>query len=561
MRSPTAPSPSPERPIGPSRRRFLRTCAVGAAGLAAPRMLRARAPSENRPNIVLILADDMGYSDLGCFGSEIRTPHIDSLAARGVRFTQFYNCAVCCPTRSSLLTGLFPHQAGVGWMVLNGSDSRPPGPYQGFLNDRCVTLAEVLRSAGYRTYMSGKWHVGENRPHWPVDRGFDRSFSLISGAANYFDITKDYLPGTIRQMALDGEPYHPPKHGFYMTDAFTEHAVDFLGQASRLPDPFFLYLAYTAPHFPLHAPADAIARCRGRFREGWDVLRARRFERQKRLGIVAGDAVLSPRYPSVPSWDSIADPELEQRRMEVYAAQVERMDSGVGRVLAQLRAIGAEDNTLVVFLSDNGAEGLAELARFRAPELNRPPYLGGVESFDSYGSGWANVSDTPLRKFKACLEEGGISTGLIAAGAGVGGAPGSICRTAGHIIDLMPTFADFGRAIYPDRFRGRNVLPMEGVSLRPLFEGGSIRREQPFAWEWEGQRAITDGKWKLLGGEDAPWALYDLEQDRAETRDLAASAPGRVRDMAVQYDRWALRCGVRPWKETGHTLTNVPGVG
>ena len=546
---------------GIDRREFLRSLGVGAAAAATPGYLRGAAGGGRRPNIVLILADDMGYSDIGCFGSEIRTPNIDSLAARGLRFTQFYNGAVCCPTRAALLTGLYSHQAGMGWMTQNGADTRPHGPYQGFLNDRCVTLAEVLRSAGYRTLMSGKWHVGENRPHWPVDRGFDRSFGLISGAANYFDITKDYLPHTVRQMALDGAPYHPPRTGFYMTDAIADRSVEFLAEAAEKPDPFFLYLPFTAPHFPLHAPEAAIAKCHGRYHQGWDVMRQARFERQRALGIVAPDAVLSPRDSEVTPWDQTPERDFAERRMEIYAAQIEKMDAGIGRVLAELRRSGREEDTWIFFLSDNGAEGSDTLARFRPEKFNRPPYLGGPESFLSYGVGWSNMSDTPMRKFKTWLEEGGISTPLIAAGPGLGKPGGSLCHEPGHIVDLMATFTELAGAEYPRRFQGREILPLEGVSLVPMLRGGRSRRKRPICWELEGQYALRDGNWKILGREDKPWALYDLATDRAELHDLSAAQPERLRTMVAAYAEWKERCGVLSWKATKPHLTNVPGVG
>ena len=328
-----------------------RTFLAQSAGLLAARN------TERRPNIVLIMADDMGFSDIGCYGSEIRTPNLDGLAARGIRFTQFYNTARCCPTRSSLLTGLYAHQAGVGHMV---SDRGFPA-YQGYLNDRSVTIAEALRPAGYTTLMAGKWHVGEDRPHWPVDRGFDRYFGLISGGSNYFRLD----PG--RQMALDNQPYTPPAEGFYMTDAFTDHALGFLDQAAAKTQPFFLYLAYTAPHWPLHALPEDIARYRGRYRMGWDALRIARHRRMIELGLVDRRWPLTPRDSRAPAWGEITDQEMRDLRMAVYAAQIYRMDQNIGRVLERLRAIGAEENTLVLFLADNG--GCAEEVNRGAPAL------------------------------------------------------------------------------------------------------------------------------------------------------------------------------------------------
>jgi len=514
-----------------------------------------------KPNIVLIMADDLGFSDIGCYGAEIRTPNIDSLAARGVRFTQFYNNGVCCPTRASLLTGLYPHEAGVGWMVAHGGDTRPPGPYQGYLNGACLTMAEVLKGAGYRTLMSGKWHVGESRPHWPVDRGFDRYFGLISGASNYFDITLDYVPGvTKRQMALDAEPYHPPREGFYMTDAIADHAVEFLAETEGGQEPFFLYVAFTAPHAPLHAPPEAVAKTRGHYRRGWDVLRQERFGRQVAIGLLPPGSVLSPRDSGVPAWDEVEEKENEDLKMAIYAAQIEKMDTCIGRVLAELRRIGRERDTVVVFLSDNGGDGDGQYDRFRSRELNRSPYLGGPKSFQSYGRGWGNLSDTPFRKFKSWLNEGGIAAPLIIAGLGGKVAAGSMSHETGHIIDLMATFVDISGAKYPSRFQDRAILPMEGVSLVPSLRGEELSRTQPIFWELEGRRAMRDGRWKLLGSEDAPWELYDLSVDRGELNNLAASHPDRVRTMAVQYQDWMNRCNVKSWKEVSPHLTNVPGI-
>ncbi|HUR59946.1 MAG TPA: arylsulfatase [Opitutaceae bacterium] len=516
------------------------------------------AEARARPNILLILADDLGYSDIGAFGSEIRTPHLDALAARGVRFTDFYNGTVCCPSRAAMLTGLYAQQAGVGWLVAHGADARPPGPYQGYLNDRCVTVAEVLHDAGYRTLMSGKWHVGESRPHWPVDRGFDHSFALISGAANYFDLSKDYEPHVKRQMAIDDRAYTPPATGFYMTDAIAEHATEFVAQTARDSQPFFLYLAFTAPHFPLHAPAEDIARNRGRYRAGWDALRAARFGRLKQLGIVAKDVALGPRDPDVPPWDQVKDPELEDLKMAIYAAQIERMDAGIGRVLAALRKAGKEENTLIFFTADNGGCA-SDLSRFREARLNRPPFLGGPESYEAYGRGWANASNTPFRKYKTWLHEGGISGPLIVAGPGVGPA-NTIRREPLHMIDLMATFVEVARATYPTRRGGYAILPLEGESFASALRGGSWGRRRPLFWEFEGHRAMRDGAWKLLGREGQPWQLYDLARDRGEANDLAAEHPDRVRSMAARVEAWAQRSDVQPWAEVGPTLQNIPGL-
>lgn len=522
------------------------TC-LGLVGVAEP-----------RPNIVLIMADDLGFSDLGCYGAEIPTPNLDALAAEGVRFTQFYNGAVCCPSRAALLTGLHPHQAGMGWMTSHGADIRPRGAYQGYLNDRSVTLGEVLRSAGYQTFLSGKWHAGESRPHWPVDRGFDRSFALISGASNYFDLTKDYLPaGEVRTMAVDDRVYHPPADDFYITDAFTDAAINFVGSAGE--NPFFLYLAYTAPHFPLHASRAAIARHRGRYLEGWDRIRQRRYENLRSRGILGPQTALAPRDSAVPAWPDVAEPELMDERMAIYAAQVALMDEGIGRLMNKLRALGIRERTLVIFLSDNGGAA-ANLERFRAPHLNRPPHLGGPNSFDAYGKGWANVSNTPFREFKGTLYEGGIAAPLIIAGPGVKLPVGSLCHEPGHLIDFMPTLAELAGVAYPQSVEGRRILPMQGRSLLPALRGEAARESRALFWELEGQYAVREGDWKLIGGEQRPWQLFDLASDRGETSDLASAHPEVVQRLAGAHAAWMQRCGVEPWSKVSRGLQNIRGI-
>ena len=555
----------PRRGRGVHARGFVRCIlpafAVFLCGLTVPPSAAA-APSA-RPNIILMMADDLGYSDLGCYGSEIATPNLDALAARGVRFTQFYNGAVCCPTRAALLTGLYSHQAGVGWMVNHGEDSRPPGPYQGYLNARCVTLAEVLRGAGYRTLMSGKWHVGESRPHWPVDRGFDRYFGLISGAANYFDPRKTLRASVVRQVVLDDQLFEAPREGFYMTDAIADHAISFLAETGREPRPFFLYVPFTAPHTPLHAKPEDIARHRGRYRIGWDALRVERFRRMQAMGILDEAAQLSPRETGVTPWTEEQEPDLQDLKMAIYAAQVESMDRSIGRILAQLRAIGKERETLIIFLSDNGGSSSENISD-RASHLNRSPYLGGPESYESYGRSWGQASNTPYRKFKVWTHEGGIITPLIAVWPGVVTNEGGLCRVPAHIIDLMATFVDISGAAYPKRIGDQEILPMEGISLAPLLRGGAGPRanptawEKPICWEYQGNRAVRNGRWKLVAEEGQPWELYDLGRDPTELHNLAAAEPERVQALTRQYEAWAQRCGVAPWNEISGNLTNLP---
>ena len=490
-----------------------------------------------RPNIVLIMVDDMGWSDIGCYGSEIRTPNIDRLAREGTRFTQFYNTARCCPSRAALLTGLYPHQTGVGHMVADYGDPA----YRGFLNDRCVTAGEALRQAGYATYMSGKWHVGAEPAHWPRQRGFDRYFGLISGASNYWRLDSN------RRMALDDQPYTPPDDGsFYMTDAFTDYAVNYIEEhrtGERRGDPFFLYLAYTAPHWPLHAHESDIARYRGTYDQGWDVLRLQRHERQKRMGLVDPQWDLSPRDPKAAAWDSLDDAQKAEfaHRMAVYAAQVDRMDQGVGRVLAALEQQGILENTIVLFLSDNG--GCHE-------EIDRGVAgvpAGGADSFASYGLPWANASNTPLRLFKTYVHEGGIASPLIARGPGV--KPGVVRHDVGHVIDLLPTCLDLAGAAFPETYEGRQITPVEGRSLAPLLGGGRRDEHEAIYWEHEGNRAMRRGDMKLVSAHGGEWELYDLHADRTETRNLARQQPDVVADMQADYQQWASRVGVQPWPE------------
>jgi arylsulfatase A-like enzyme len=483
-----------------------------------------------RPNTIVILADDLGFSDLGCYGSEIRTPHLDRMAREGIRFTNFYNTARCCPTRASLLTGLYPHQAGVGHMDAD----RGLSSYQGFLNDRCVTIAEALGRRGYRTYMSGKWHIGFERGHWPLDRGFDRYFGLISGACNYFRL------GPGRQMALDNESYTPPAEGFYMTDAFTDHAVSYIRENGRGAAPFFLYVAYTAPHFPLHALPEDIARYRGRYLIGWDELRQRRYKRLIELGLIDSDWRLSPRNEEVPAWEDVADKEAWDLKMAVYAAQIDRMDQGIGEILRALDDMGIEDNTLVMFLSDNGGAAAAiDAGKPGAP-------AGDPDSYMSYHRPWANASDTPFRLFKQWVHEGGISTPCIVRWPAVIKDGGRITHEVAHVIDIMATCLDVAGVEYPSSYHGTRTTPLEGVSVAPVLRGVPWKGHDYLFWEHVGHRAVRHGKWKLVAERGREWELYDLQADRSELENLAAEKPDRVKELAGQYRRWAERCGVVP---------------
>jgi arylsulfatase len=519
---------------------------LGALGLSLP------AHAAERPNIVVILADDMGYSDIGSFGGEISTPNLDNLAKNGVRFTQFYNTARCCPTRASLLTGLYPHQAGVGHMndARTDAQGQPLPGYSGHLNDNCVTIAETLKGAGYFTALTGKWHVGQNFGVIPTGRGFDRA--LHSGGGFYFSDSPR------ARLFLNGKSVGrrdaPLPQQWYSTDLWTDYGLKFVDEAKKAKKPFFLYVGENAPHFPLQAPAADIARWRGKFkREGWDKLRAARYGRQLRSGIIDKKWPLSPRPAAVPAWDSLS---AEQRDrfdniMATYAAVVEHMDTAIGRLVNGLKARGELDNTLILFMSDNG--GNAESGVNGRLEGAHP---GDAQSTVYVGQSWATLNNTPFVRYKHYTDEGGIATPLIAHWPkGIAKSRnGAIEKQPGHLIDIMATCVDIGKAQYPRQFHNKPIKPMEGISLRPAFAGQPLKRTQPLFFEHESNRAIRDGDWKLVALENQPWRLYNLVQDRTEQRDLAAAQPQKVKALAAKWDAWAARANVLPlggWRGAG----------
>jgi arylsulfatase A-like enzyme len=517
--------------------------AIGIAGL----IVTACSTSGNvqKPNIILIMADDMGYSDIGCFGSEIRTPNLDRLASQGIRFTQFYNASRSCPTRASLLTGLYQHQAGVGDMVGNlGYTS-----YQGFLNEECVTLAEALKYNGYNTYMSGKWHVGGRPEVHPLKRGFDRYFGLIDGAGSYYKpIAYRENMSPVRWM-LDNEDFFPPDTGFYFTDAVGDYALSFLEEETGKEEPFFLYMAFTAPHWPLHALPEDIEKYRGKYMKGWDNLRQERYNRMLELGIIDPSTRLSPRDEASPDWNLLTEDEKEMwdLRMAVYAAMIDRLDQNIGRLISRLESMNELDNTLIIFLADNG--GCHENTRSQKSFLECKGETGTPDSFDAYEIPWANASNTPFRMFKHWVHEGGISTPFIAYfPEKIEG--GQLCRQPGHITDIMPTFIDFAGGTYPTEYNGNKIQPMEGISLLPAFEGKELIRTKPIFWEHEGNRAMRSGDWKLVSAYDysarkfKEWELYDLKEDRSELNDLSSKFPERTTQMVDLYNQWAERTGV-----------------
>jgi arylsulfatase A-like enzyme len=498
-----------------------------------------------KPNLVIVLADDMGWSDLGCYGGEIETPHLDSLARSGLRFTQFYNAARCCPTRAALLTGLYPHQAGIGHMA--GNDGIPS--YQGFLNDRCVTLAEALKSAGYTTLMTGKWHVGSAPGQWPLDRGFERYWGTPSGGGVYF---KDTLRVRTNVFFVHGAERIEAPEDLYVTDTFTDRALDFIEEAvTRTRKPFFLYLAHIAPHWPLQAKAADITKYAGRYDIGWDEVRARRFARQQAMGLVPSHATMSPRDPQAKPWNELPESARQElaRRMEIYAAQIDCIDQNVGRLVAKLKALGQFDNTLILFLSDNGCSAEGGPGGFSRGREHAP--IGTPLSYASAGLEWANASDTPFRRFKSDTHEGGIATPFIAHWPSGIQARGELRHEPGHIVDLMPTLLELAGAAYPTKRKGTPLIPMEGVSLRSLLISTSSVSpiSRTLFWEHEGNKAVRHADWKAVAPRRGEWELYDLCRDRTESRNLAADHPEKARELAALWQAWAGRCGVWEWDD------------
>lgn len=534
------------------RRMFLKASAAGT--LSA---FEHASAATAKPNILLILADDVGFSDIGCYGGEIHTTNIDRLAAGGLRFTQFYNAARCCPSRASLLTGLYAHQVGLGNMTGAKAPDDMEG-YSGRLGANCATIPEVLRPAGYSAYMAGKWHLGQPGP---IARGFEEYYGLFGGFDSFWDPAKyTRLP-----KERSSRTYAPGE--FYSTNVITDYTLDFLAAARKRKQPFFTYLAYNAAHFPLHAPKETIDKYVSVYEKGWDHIREERFARMRKMGLIADKWEFTPRSTvppnrfatphgwankQNPAWESI-EPDRRAdltRRMAIYAAMIEIMDRNIGRVIEDLRSNGELDSTLVMFLSDNGAcaewdpwgfdnSSGPENTLHKGADLDK---MGQPGTYHSYGSGWANACNTPWRFYKHYDHEGGISTPFIAHWPSGISRKGTLEREPAHIIDLMSTCTELAGAKYP-----LSVPPTEGRSLLPAFAGKPISRDALY-WEHEGSRAIRVGRWKavalLAGGE---WELYDMEKDRTEMHNLASAEPKRVRDMARQWEQWAHRTHVLPW--------------
>ena len=492
-----------------------------------------------RPNIIVILADDMGFSDLGCYGSEIATPNLDKLAANGLRLTQFYNSARCCPSRASLLTGLYAHQAGQGGML---EDFGVPG-YTGHLNDTCVTIAEALRPAGYFTATCGKWHVGMNVGVSPWNRGFDHSLSNAIGGLYFLDDKGQlYLDGNIAS-GNKAKGHAAEFDSNYSTDVLTDYSLKFIDAAKSEKKPFFLYLAEFAPHWHLQATPEDIAKWRGKFKSGWEILRQQRYEKQKTLGVIDNSLILPPLPSEVPAWDKLSAAEQDKfdHIMAIYAAVVEHMDRSIGRLVDALKQRGELDNTIIMFMSDNGASAEGDEGHLDGS----PP--GSVKSKVMQGQYWATLSNTPLRKWKGRNHEGGISTPLIIHWPQGIKAAGELRTQPAHLIDIMPTCVELAGATYPKEFSGKAILPMEGRSLVPLFDNRQIQRDALY-WEHSGNAAVRLGDWKLVrNGIKGEWELYNIKDDRTESNNLAATEPERVKDLNTLWQNWAVRAQVLPY--------------
>jgi arylsulfatase len=495
----------------------------------------ADAADSAKPNLIVILADDLGWSDIGCYGSEISTPHLDALAKGGMKFAAFYNGAQCCPTRASLISGMYPHESGVGDMIdahsLAVREAAASPHYSDRLDPRAKTIAEHLQPAGYQTYMTGKWHLGYAGGQRPLQRGFDRYYGIISGADSYFK------PKSLREGDTPVPPDSLPKD-FYATDAFTTRAMDFIAGGDK-SKPFFLYLAYNAPHAPMHAPEEEIAKHRGKYDAGFEVIRERRLAKQKQLGLLPASTQLPPRDPKSQPWTSSPDQMKEVRNMEIYAAMVSRMDANIGRLTAFLKERGQLDHTLILFLSDNGA------------------WASGA----TYEIEWAETGDTPFRLFKLFTHEGGIRTPFIAHWPARVPAGTLQAKQYAHVKDILPTLLDAAGA----KPITADALPLSGRSFLPALLDATHAANETLFWERLGNEAVRDGRWKLVrfyndlrsydaktkrgpggGQRTGAWELYDLDTDPNETRDLAAQHPERVADLASQHAAWAKRIGVIP---------------
>ena len=553
--------------------------ALLALAYLKPSLMDAQSRNK-RPNVMVILTDDMGFSDIGCYGSEIRTPNIDRLAGNGVRFTHYYNTARCSPSRASLLTGLYAHEAEMGMLATENYEEQG---YRDDLSKNAVTMAEVFQQAGYATYMTGKWHIAKNmskdgdKSNWPCQRGFQRYFGTLNGSGSYYD------PGTL----ISNNTFVPPGKDFYYTNAISDTAVKFINEHPK-DKPFFFYVAYTAAHWPMHAPENEVQKYKGMYDAGWDSMRVRRFTKLKELGIISDQCVLTDRGVEIPAWKDETMKQWQVRRMEVYAAMISIMDGGIGRIVSALEQNGELDNTVIFYMHDNG--GCAEPQGVEAPEVpltdaqkivrpmpadsifmgKIPAYTrdgrfvrsgrgvmpGGPDTWTAYGIEWANVSNTPFRMYKQWVHEGGIASPLIVQWPAGIAAKGELRTQNSHLIDIMATCLEITGVPYPKKFNGHVIQPLEGKSLVPVFKNKPIKRDFLF-WEHIGNRAIRVDQWKLVAkvqtrkkfvpADERAWELYDMDRDPSETNDLAPTHADKVKELSGLWEREALRIKAKPW--------------
>lgn len=555
-------------------RNISRLCIAGVTAAALSSCSANK--DDDRPNIIFILADDLGYSDLGCFGGEMNTPNINSLADNGLRYLNFYNTARSCPSRACLMTGLYSHSAGVGHMV---KDREIPG-YRGRIADNTVTIAEVLRDAGYQTAMTGKWHVSHDidpegsKKDWPLQRGFDKFYGTLTGHGSFWN----------PKCLYDGNEPATAEGDYYYTEAITRHAQEYIESMDR-DKPFFLYVAYTAPHYPLHAREEYIDKYDGVYSEGWDSLRVKRYERMKEMGILPENAVLPEKDDMCYNWCDEKDKEWQENRMQVFAAMVEQMDKGIGDILKTLEETGEAENTLIVFMSDNGASAEGHLdntvERLGTPWSDPmiPSHtkdgreviagdipgldLGPDDTYGSYGPQWAHLSVTPFRRFKSWVHEGGIHTPMILKWGDKIKDKGGFRKGLYHLVDFMPTFMELSGATYPEQIRGLETIPYQGVSLVPSIEEDVFDENRTVFWEHEGNKAVRRGNWKLVSEfpgswtsmsaypKEGKWELYNLEDDCTETRDLADKHPELVKELSDLWNNWAEKSNVADWTLLG----------
>ncbi|MBO4597848.1 MAG: arylsulfatase [Bacteroidaceae bacterium] len=507
--------------------------------------------NDQRPNIILILVDDLGFSDIGPYGaSDIHTPNLDRLASQGIRFRQFYNNSISAPTRASLITGQFSHKAGIGYFDV---DLGLP-PYQGYLNKESLTFGEVLQQAGYTTLISGKWHVGDKPDQLPNQRGFDHFYGFGRGGHDYYAAPKDQSiqsngrGGGINyfrdSLYLDNKRVALQKDE-YLTESITNHALDFIDEASKKDNPFFLYLAFNAPHWPLQSLPEDIEKYKGVYSEGWDVLRQKRFENAKKLGVIDGNTTITKHDERVREWASLPESEKKfyERRQEVFASMIDRVDQEIGKISEKLKEVGRYDNTLIIFLSDNGAQGGSDA---RTLEQNKSGEVGTAGSWHTQNSNWSQAGNSPWREYKNAPYEGGISAPFIAWYPGHIPA-GKIVDGVGHIIDLAPTFYDLAKAKYPKTYKGHSTNALPGKSLTPVLFGKNdrVQRTSPLFWERAGNSAVRDGDWKLVYNyRTKTTELYNIKEDRSENNDVASSHKDIVERLQKEYDKWAKENGV-----------------